>query len=107
MIVDLGEEPVIKRAIFQVTANIYSERENNYIHNWFGGEFSSYDRAYEFWNDWDPPKEEVDLIMKKQRESGDYSHHELEIGIWSLDQRETSNLAFMNTTLDFTNERRC
>lgn len=107
MVVDLGEEPSIKNARFIVEAKIYSESKNDYIHCWFGGEFSSYDKAYEFWDCWNPPKEEVDLIMKKQRESGDYSYHELIIGIWSLDQRETSSLAFMNTTLDFDNERRC
>ena len=106
MIVDLGEEPSIKNARFIVEANIYSELKNDYIHSWFGGEFSSYDKAYEFWDCWNPPNEELIRVMENQRKSGDYSHHELEIGIWSLDQNETRTLAFMNTTLDSANERR-
>ena len=104
MIVDLGEEPTIPRARFQVLASIYSEKEGDYIRQWFGGEFSSYDKAYSFWDEWDPPKCDICKFMKRRRELGDFSHHELEIGIWSLDPNETSNLAFMNDTLDLEHE---
>ncbi len=105
MNVDLGEEPQNKNTTFTVTANIYSEEANDYIHTWTGGTFKSYDEAYEFWDEWEPPQEEIDKIMKLEREQGDYSHHELEIGVWSNDPDDDSELAFMNRTIDVENER--
>lgn len=105
MMVDLGEEPMIKQSIFTVIANIYSEKENHHVHEWLGGTFDSYDKAYEFWDVWNPPKKEIQDIMKKRREQGDFSHHELEIGVYSDDPYESRNLAFMNTTIDGKNER--
>lgn len=105
MVIDFGEEPHIKRATFKVVANIYSESENNYIYRWLGGEFSCYDKAYDFWDFWSPPKEEIEAVMKKRRDLGDYSHHEIEIGVFSSDDRETACLAFMNCTVDYENEK--
>lgn len=105
MLVDLGEEPTIKNAHFTVFAAIYCESINDYIHHWEGGTFLSYDEAYDCWNEFDPPKEEINAIMEKQRASGDFSHHELEIGITSNNAMETSSLAFMNTTIDLEHEK--
>lgn len=105
MLVDCGEEPTIPDAKFTVAANIYSECCNEYVHHWEGGTFDNYDEAYEFWDKWDPPKEEVDEVMRQRREEGDYSHHELEIGVWSENPNESAFLAFMNETLDYEHER--
>lgn len=105
MIVDLGEEPSNKEATFTVSANIYSEEANTYIHHWDGGTFDNYDDAYECWDQWEPPEDETDTIMQNERKNGDYSHHELEIGIWSNDPEESRELAFMNRTVDEVNER--
>lgn len=100
MIVDLGEEPVIKDTSFIVSANIYSEQANDYIYRWHGGVFDNYDDAYEFWDQWDPPSREVNNVMKFQRIKGDFSHHELEISIFSSDPNEIRSLAFCNRTID-------
>lgn len=105
MLVDLGEEPHNKDATFTVTANIYSEQANEYIHHWEGGTFDNYDDAYERWDRWEPSKDEIDQIMREERENGDYSHHELEVGIQSNDPEESRELAFMNRVVDEENER--
>lgn len=105
MIVDLGETPSKEdqENTYTVSANIYSEKANDYIGHWDGGTFDSYQKAYDFWNYWEPPKDEIDETMRKERESGDYSHHELEIGVW-CDNIDCS-LPFMNMTLDLENEK--
>lgn len=105
MLVNLGEEPHNKNTTFIVSANIYSEQVNDYIHLWVGGIFNNYDDAYEFWDKWDPPIEEMNSIMEQQRKKGDYSHHELEVGIYSNDPNESRELAFMNKTIDEEHER--
>lgn len=105
MLVDLGEEPSNKNATFTVTANIYSEQANEYIHHWDGGTFDNYDDAYERWDQWEPSQDEIDQVMQKERENGDHSHHELEVGIWSDDPEENRELAFMNRVVDEENER--
>ncbi len=105
MIVDLGEEPHNKDATFTVAANIYSEQANTYIYHWEGGIFDNYDDAYEYWDQWEPSQDEIDRVMMEERENGDYSHHELEVGIWSNDPEESSELAFMNRVVDEANER--
>lgn len=105
MLVDLGEEPLNKDATFTVTANIYSEQTNIYIHHWEGGIFDNYDDAYECWDRWEPSQDEIDQVMMKERENGDYSHHELEVGILSNDPEESRELAFMNRGVDEENER--
>ena len=88
---------------FTVTANIYSEQTNDYIAHWEGGTFDNFQEAYDFWDEWEPPKEEIDNTMLKEREKGDYSHHELEIGIWC--DNINYDLPFMNMTLDGEHER--
>lgn len=105
MLVDLGEEPRNKDATFTVAANIYSEQANAYIHHWEGGVFNSYDEAYEFWDKWEPSENDISQVMSKERENGDYSHHELEVRILSNDPEESRELAFMNKTIDELNER--
>jgi hypothetical protein len=105
MLVDLGEEPRNKNATFTVAANIYSEQANEYIHHWDGGTFDNYDDAYDFWDQWEPSQNEIDQVMMKERENGDYSHHELEVGIWRNDPEESKELAFMNRTVDEEHER--
>ena len=102
MQVDMGVEPLDKQRTFTVEANIYSELANCYIAHWDGGTFDNYDSALDYWDDWALPSDEVESIMKKQREKGDYSHHELEIGIYSNDIFE---LPIMNMELDVGNER--
>lgn len=104
MIVDLGEEPINKHAKFTVSASIFSEEANTYIHHWDGKTFDNYDDAYEYWDQWDPPQSEIDEIMRIERSDGDYSHHELEVGIYSDDPDDFSELAFMNRTVDEENE---
>lgn len=106
MLVDLGEEPCNKDATFTVAANIYSEQANDYIHHWEGGTFDNYDDAYECWDQWEPSQDEIDQVMKYERENGDYSHHELEVGVWSSDPKESRELAFMNRVVDEENERK-
>lgn len=106
MIVDLGEDPKIKDAGFIVSANIYSELANGYVKHWSGGEFTTYDEAYEYWDIWEPPSNEVEDFMKKERLNGDHSHYELEIGIFSKDPNEPNSLAFMNRTIDVEHEWR-
>lgn len=105
MLVDLGEEPRNKNAIFTVMASIYSEQANAYIHHWEGGTFNNYDDAYEYWDSWEPSQEEINQVMQKERANGDYSHHELEVRIQSNDLEESSELAFMNRVVDEENER--
>ena len=105
MVVELGEEPLYKDANFTISANIYSEKVNDYIHHWDGGTFDNYDEAYEVWDRWELSKDEIEDIMKHEREEGDYSHHELEIGILSDNPKEPRELAFMNRTVDGDNER--
>lgn len=105
MLVDLGEEPQNKNATFIVSASIYSEEANDYIHTWNGGTFNNYDYAYDFWDRWEPLQNDIDSIMLKQRNNGDYSHHELEVRINSNDPEESHELAFMNRTIDEENER--
>lgn len=100
MLVDLGTEPHNKNATFTVSAAVYSEKENTYIHKWPDKKFPSYDAAYEYWDRWNPKNKELTELMKKRRADGDMSHHELEICIISSDPNETSDLAFFNKTLD-------
>lgn len=102
MIVDLGEEPVNKIGKFRVVASIYSEKINSYIYSKTLGRFNNYDDAYECWDSTDLEESLVNDIMKKQRDAGDFSHHELEIGIFSPIEY---NLAFMNKSLDVENEQ--
>lgn len=97
MVVDLGSEPRSKQETFRVVANIFSEQSNNYIHHWDGGTFDNYDDAYEFWDWWEPPEQEMHEVMKELRKQGDRSHCELEIGIYNEDEED---LAFMNRTID-------
>lgn len=99
MLVSLGEDPVIKRAKFSVTADIYSVQDDDYIHEWFGGEFSSYDKAFEYWDIWNPPEDQVLDILSMQM-PGDY---ELEIYIWSSEIDEPSELAFLSRALEVSN----
>ena len=98
---DCGRIPTSSRGKFTVTANIYSSDCNDYVHHWFGGVFSNHDYAYAFWNSWWPNKKEIDEIMEERRAEGDYSHHELEIGLWDEDG---TDLEFYNETLDYENE---
>jgi len=102
MLVDLGEEPIHKKGPFNVVAKIYSEKENDYIYTKVLGRFNNYDAAFECWDSTNPSIDVIKKIMTQQRDKGDYSHHELEIGIYSdLD----CDLAFLNTTLDPWHER--
>ena len=101
MLVNLGSEPINKNNIFTVSANIYSEKVNGYIKHWDGGTFTNYDDAFKFWDSWEPSEDEICSIMKLQRERGDFSHHELEIGIYR-DVEE--DLAFTNRSLDIEHE---
>ena len=102
MIVDLGSEPKNKYTTFTVSAYIYSERENCYVEHWEGGTFDNYSEAFERWDSWEPSENEIYSIMKRRRENGDYSHHELEIVITA---KEEYDLAFTNRSLDVEHER--
>jgi len=86
---------------FNVVANIYSEYVNEYVHHWFGGTFSDYDKAYDFWNNWWPDKKEITKVMTMRRVDGDYSHHELEIGLYDA---YGNNLKLYTETVDYDNE---
>ncbi len=105
MIISIGDDlnEAEKQGTFVVTANIYSEAENDYVAHWDGGTFSNYEQALEFWDEWAPPKDEIDKIMISRRANGDHSHYELEIGIWcdGLDY----DLPFINMTLDQGHEK--
>ena len=101
MIVDLGSEPKNPVGLFEVSADIYSEQENSHVHHWHGGSFENYDEAFEFWDQWEPSENEIYSIMKRRRENGDLSHHELEIGIYSELEED---LAFTNRSIDSEHE---
>lgn len=105
MIVSLGDRIKTENQhnTFIVSANIYSEKANDYVKHWDGGTFDNYQKACDFWDDWELPKDEIDRFMFEQRENGDYSHHELEIGIWCDDL--DCSLPFMNMTLDVEHEK--
>lgn len=107
MLVDMGNKPSNPHALFQVIARIYSEKENEYVKAWIGGVFpADYEKALEFWDEWEPPKQEIENTMQYRRENlHDYSHHELEISIATNDIYEESTLAFMNSTLDGEHEK--
>ena len=108
MLVDLGTKPRNENNVttpvytYRVQANIYSEKKNDYVAEWIGGTFTNFSEAFEFWDNWQVPSDEVDEIMKKERENGDYSHHELEVAIWCDD---IDDLPFMNMTLDCEHEQ--
>ena len=102
MIVDLGSEPKNKYGTFTVLAGIYSEKEDKHICEWRGGTYNTYDEAFERWDSWEPSENEIYSIMKKQRENGDLSHHELEIGIYSWGEVD---LAYTNRSLDVEHEK--
>ena len=101
MIVDLGSEPKDPYGLFDVVAHLYSEKENSYVYGWKGGIFNNYDDAFEFWDQWEPSENEIYSIMKRRREDGDLSHHELEIGIYSEFEED---LAFTNRSIDAEHE---
>lgn len=101
MIVDLGSEPNNPVGLFKVSADIYSEKEDCYVHHWSGGSFNNYDEAFEFWDQWEPSENDIYSIMKRRRENGDLSHHELEIGIYSKNEED---LAFTNRSIDSEHE---
>lgn len=101
MIVDLGSEPKDPYGLFDVIAHLYSEKENSYVHVWKGGIFNNYDDAFEFWDQWGPSENEIYSIMKRRREDGDLSHHELEIGIYNIVEED---LAFTNRGVDTEHE---
>lgn len=105
MLVNLGSPVRLEdqQNTFTVTANIYSEQANDYVGCLEGGTFDNFQEAYDFWDEWEPPKEKIDEKMLEERASGDYSHHELEIGIWCKDL--DYDLPFMNMTLDGEHER--
>lgn len=100
MLVDLGEEPKHKNGPFTVAADLYSEQANHYVKHWEGGVYDNYDEAFDRWDRWTPRN--LKKIMEERRKLGDYSHHELEIGIYS---KYDTDLAFMNTTLDEGHEK--
>lgn len=105
MIVSLGKHVTIKdqQNTFVVSANIYSEKTNDYVKHWDGGTFDNYQEAYDFWDEWEPPKDEINQFMSDVRDNKDYTHYELEIGMWCDDIEY--DLPFMNMTLDLEHER--
>ena len=98
MIIDCGYEPINKFGNFTVSGNIYSETDNTYVEHFDGKTFTNYYKALAFWNEWMPPYKELSEYMNKIRESGDFSHYELEVGLWSDDCHDS--LEFMNMSLD-------
>lgn len=106
MLISLGESIPLEdqQNTFVVVANIYSEKINDYVDHWTGGTFNTFKEAYDFWDEWEPPKDEIDQFMLETRAKGDYSHHELEIGVWCDDL--DYDLPFMNMTLDLEHERK-
>ena len=69
---------------FEVTANLYNGVD--YYEHWDGGTFDNEDDAYNFWNDWWPPEDEVKAAAAECIENGDNPDEiELEIGVWDED----------------------
>lgn len=97
MIIDCGYEPRNKFGNFTVSGNIYSEIANTYVEHFEGKTFTNYDKALEFWNEWMPPYKELSEYINEIRESGDFSHYELEVGLWD---DSGYALEFMNMSLD-------
>ena len=68
-----------------VSANLYSEEMNDYIHHWDGPIFkrkSAVDKATECWNTWWPPEDKIKAVIKKWRKDHPCDNLELEIGLW-------------------------
>lgn len=69
-----------------VSANLYSELANDYIYHWDGQKFydkNDYSTAFDFWNFWRPPQDEIDKQADKWFAENPNDRLELEIGLWS------------------------
>lgn len=70
---------------YNISANLYSEEMNDYIHHWDGPVFkrlSAINKAEDIWNTWFPPEDETKAVIKKWRKDHPCDYLEIEIGLW-------------------------
>ena len=100
MVVSFGEECQLDSGV--VIAYLFSAKEQKVIHHWKDNYFSSYNDAFNFWENWDQPINDCVDIMKYRRLNGDFSRHTLSIAIWCED---AFDLPYMEIVVDKEHER--